>query len=297
MRRVVEVPGTLDLMITGRCNLACPFCYGPDPTARHELSVDEWKGLIDFVCDQGVSHFVLAGGEPTIFAGLPDVLRHLKARGAWTALQTNGSSLERVRETFEVIDWICLPVDGIDEETQSLLRTSSVHTRDVLRVIELLRAGPHRPSLKIGTVVTSANIRAIEAMARFVAELKPAVWKLYELRPRGAGRASYDALRVTKADWSELERRIAGLALGFPVALSKASESNRAYLIVNPDSRLLVPDGDFYLEFGRLLGDDGLFSMTNWVNALNALRIESQESNMRKSFAGSASTGRGRLID
>ena len=68
------------------CNLNCPWC----DTRRHArafLTASEIVAKVRLLKNRAV---VVTGGEPTIVAGIGDVLSRLKAEGFWLALETNG---------------------------------------------------------------------------------------------------------------------------------------------------------------------------------------------------------------
>ena len=75
------------------CNFRCPFCHNSDllPGGGEEYMTEEEllsflkkrQGLLDAVC--------ISGGEPTLYAGLPALLRQIKALGYLVKLDTNGS--------------------------------------------------------------------------------------------------------------------------------------------------------------------------------------------------------------
>ena len=69
------------------CNLDCPWC-DTDVSRRFSLPLGE---LVDEVSGLGPKSVVLTGGEPTIQAGMPELVAALKERGFWIAVETNGT--------------------------------------------------------------------------------------------------------------------------------------------------------------------------------------------------------------
>lgn len=285
IQETVEVPPTVELMFTGACNLACPFCYGPDPSARADMPLDSWLKVMDFLMDVGVKGLVLAGGEPTVRDDFVELCSEINRRGFWQAIQSNTINSSRLAGVIPYADWICVPVDGATESAQGTLRTSNTHTETAVAWYEEHRDELSATSIKVGTVVTAANISELADIAAIVSSVSPDVWKLYELRARGEGRLTYEWLHVDSARLSLVEEFLHTLPLPFPASLSWAEESNRAYLILNPDSRILVPDGDFYLEFGRLL-EEGRIRSERFASALCALKPSRHRHNLKKTFPG-----------
>jgi len=129
---LVEWPGKIAAIIfTGGCNFRCPFCHNPElvdglnktppyPWKEIEKFLDKKKGWVDAI--------MITGGEPTIHADLPKILRIIKNKGYLTGIATNGSNPEMLREIIEkkLIDRICMDVKS------SLDKYEEVHGTPIL---------------------------------------------------------------------------------------------------------------------------------------------------------------------
>ncbi len=92
------------------CNMRCPYCHNPALVmGKGRGSVDQVmaflekrKGLLDGV--------VLTGGEASIYPGLPDFIRDVKAMGYEIKLDTNGLRPEIIGSFLEegFLDYIAL---------------------------------------------------------------------------------------------------------------------------------------------------------------------------------------------
>ena len=94
------------------CNFRCPFCHNTDllpPDGEELMSEDaliaflaKRKGLLDGVC--------ITGGEPTLYKGLPDLLRRMKALGYAVKLDTNGQQPKVLQSLVEekLIDYVAV---------------------------------------------------------------------------------------------------------------------------------------------------------------------------------------------
>lgn len=83
------------------CNLSCPWC----DTRRHTkmmLTLTEIMAEVRKLKNRAV---IVTGGEPTMVAGLGDVLSKLKNEGYWLALETNG--LRSIPEV-EMFDYVAV---------------------------------------------------------------------------------------------------------------------------------------------------------------------------------------------
>lgn len=83
------------------CNLNCPWC----DTRRHAkefLTLSEIMAKVRKFKNRAV---VVTGGEPTVVAGIGDLLTKLKDEGFWIALETNG--LRAIAE-IELFDYVAV---------------------------------------------------------------------------------------------------------------------------------------------------------------------------------------------
>ena len=96
------------------CNYRCPFCHNSD-LLSHEaelfMSTEEFlaflkkrQGLLDGVC--------ISGGEPTLSAGLKELMADIKALGFSVKLDTNGSRPAILRELVEagLVDYVAMDI-------------------------------------------------------------------------------------------------------------------------------------------------------------------------------------------
>jgi len=88
-----SAPYRMDLAITYRCNNNCSHCYNARSRQYPELSLDEWKRIIDRVWNQRIPHIVFTGGEPTLSPHLPELIAYAESLGVITGLNTNGRKL------------------------------------------------------------------------------------------------------------------------------------------------------------------------------------------------------------
>lgn len=68
------------------CNLACPWC-DTDTAKRFALTRDD---LLAEVRAFRAKSVILTGGEPTVQAGMPELVAALKGAGYWIGVETNG---------------------------------------------------------------------------------------------------------------------------------------------------------------------------------------------------------------
>lgn len=102
--------GSINLILTRRCNLNCKYCCTTDKENGIELSVEEWKKIIEKFARR---HFIFAfsGGEPLLYKGTHELIDYASRRGL-TGLLTNGLLItERHLQKFKRLDYLGLSFD------------------------------------------------------------------------------------------------------------------------------------------------------------------------------------------
>ena len=96
-------PEQVDIAVTGRCNLACQYCfYADEMTSRTDLPTERWLAFFDELGRLGVMEVVLTGGEvfsrPDVFKLIDGVI----ANRMRYSLLTNGTLLtEKTMAQFD----------------------------------------------------------------------------------------------------------------------------------------------------------------------------------------------------
>ena len=89
-------PSTIDISMTGACQLDCQWCWGEVHDIGVEHQQDEWKSLLTSFNERGTNAVVFTGGEPLMVPFLPEVAEHAKRLGMRTTLSTNAILLAAV---------------------------------------------------------------------------------------------------------------------------------------------------------------------------------------------------------
>ena len=88
------------------CNLACPWC---DTDVAKRFSLPR-EGILDELRQYKSKSVILTGGEPTIQAGMPELVAALKDRGYWIGVETNGTT---EADWLAFVDYVaCSPKRG-----------------------------------------------------------------------------------------------------------------------------------------------------------------------------------------
>ena len=117
---LLDFPGKVACTVfLAGCNYRCPFCHNAellDGKIEPLMRVEEFlsflskrKGLLDGVC--------ISGGEPTLSAGLKELMQDIKAMGYAVKLDTNGSRPALLKELVEegLVDYVAMDIKNSPE--------------------------------------------------------------------------------------------------------------------------------------------------------------------------------------
>lgn len=101
--------------LTYHCNLACEYCYNKEKLNRTtQMSLEEWKQVIDDLKSISNPQIHLTGGEPTLYEDFDDIVDYIHASGLSIGLLTNGTMLHKIKEeTLKKVDAITISLDSI----------------------------------------------------------------------------------------------------------------------------------------------------------------------------------------
>ncbi len=227
--------GDLRISLTDRCNFRCVYCMPEEglpwlPSDRI-LTFPEITRLASIFVRMGIREIRLTGGEPTVRAGLPDLIRMLaplKAQGLESlSLTTNGFRLERQAGELAAAGLTRLNVSLdslIREKFHRITRRDCLHK--ILAGLEEVERHPTLRPIKINAVaIRNFTDDEILDFAR-LARAKPYVVRFIEYMPLDAdgnwrremvipGREIYETINA----WSPL----------VPIADTDVSSTARRY--------------------------------------------------------------------
>ncbi|MFN8534951.1 MAG: GTP 3',8-cyclase MoaA [Dehalococcoidia bacterium] len=142
---------SLRVSVTDRCNFRCLYCMPeeglPWLAVERVMSFDEIEYFARIFVSLGINEVRLTGGEPTLRAGLPDLVRRLAAIDGLgdLSLTTNGVLLKRLAGPLAEagLRRLNVSLDSLNRE-----RFAELTRRDALdRVLEGLREVEKYPTL------------------------------------------------------------------------------------------------------------------------------------------------------
>ncbi|MGD0553669.1 MAG: radical SAM protein [Streptosporangiaceae bacterium] len=241
---------SVDWWITSHCNLACDFCYGPEP-GRDQRSLHD--AILEAINASSTDAVTFCGGEPLLVRELPEYARFLTTKHKRVVLNTNGLLLRRqfTRRDFP-FDVVGLSIEGSTEDVHRAMRGAKANLPEVLAAAAFVSALPG-VSLKVATVVSAVNKADLENLATMVRErIKPDVWRLYQYSSRGPVNKGQARHRLNAEEFALLAESTAKAA--HPVKVVPSSEdANVGCLIVDMRGDVLQPVADGYRILGNCL--------------------------------------------
>ncbi|WP_327105215.1 radical SAM/SPASM domain-containing protein [Nonomuraea glycinis] len=137
---------SVDLELTGRCQLQCLHCYASSgPEGNHgTMDTASWSGVIDQAAALGARRVQFIGGEATTYPGFEPLLRQAVSTGLAVEVFSN---LLHVREAW----WELFALPGVKlatsyysdqaDEHDAVTARGGSHTRTRANIIEAVRRG------------------------------------------------------------------------------------------------------------------------------------------------------------
>lgn len=159
------------------CNFRCPFCHNSQ-LLTHDAKpfmeegellafLEKRRGILDGVC--------ITGGEPTLCAGLEDLLRSIKALGYAVKLDTNGSRPAVLRQLVEagLVDYVAMDVKNCPDRYGQTVGVAGVNLSAVEESLRYLIGGAVAYELRTTLVRQLHDEAGILQMGQWLASLVP----------------------------------------------------------------------------------------------------------------------------
>ena len=164
------------LQVTRDCQQNCRFCS--NPPSGLDRTLEEDKRLVDDFKARGYQGVILTGGEPTLVAHLPDLIRHCVAVGIEPRLITNAQRLsnpEYMREIHEAgLRIIHCSLHSHRPEVHDMITRHKDAWQYIVTTI--LNAADYPDfSIRVNTVLNKHNIDHLDQVMQFLVDQLPNV--------------------------------------------------------------------------------------------------------------------------
>lgn len=134
----------LNIYITNACNLKCKHCFMlSGKKLENELTLGDWMKVLTSFKENGGEFVTISGGEPLMFKNFPQIISHAHDLGLKSTVLSNGLlwSDKLIHDLAPFIDEIQFSLDGVDEETNSMVRGSGHFEKVVDTIVKFANAG------------------------------------------------------------------------------------------------------------------------------------------------------------
>ena len=134
----------LNIYITNACNLKCKHCFMlSGKKLENELTLEDWVKVLTSFKENGGEFVTFSGGEPLMFKNFPQIISHAHDLGLKSTVLSNGLlwSDKLIHDLAPFIDEIQFSLDGVDEETNSMVRGSGHFEKVVDTIVKFANAG------------------------------------------------------------------------------------------------------------------------------------------------------------
>ena len=134
----------LNIYITNVCNLKCKHCFMlSGKKLENELTLGDWMKVLTSFKENGGEFVTFSGGEPLMFKNFPQIISHAHDLGLKSTVLSNGLlwSDKLIHDLALFIDEIQFSLDGVDEETNSMVRGSGHFEKVVDTIVKFANAG------------------------------------------------------------------------------------------------------------------------------------------------------------
>lgn len=172
---LLDYPGNVACTVfLGGCNFHCPFCHNahlleaaPAVMEPEELLrfLEQRKGILDGVC--------VTGGEPTLRAGLSDLLRRIKALGYRVKLDTNGYRPEVLAAVVAdgLVDYVAMDIKNGPDAYGATVGLREPDLGKIERSVRFLLDGAVDYELRTTVVAPLHDEQTLSQMAQWLISL------------------------------------------------------------------------------------------------------------------------------
>ncbi|MGL5717850.1 MAG: radical SAM protein [Paraclostridium sp.] len=225
---VLKSPIYCSMNITPKCNLLCTHCSGSySENIDNELSIEEWKNIIDEIDKNEIFFVNITGGEPTSYDGIWEILDYLDEKNIYYTLSSNliisEDDINKLILHKDYLRNIKVSVDGYDPYSLSEIRKSIYLSEEELfqrlyNNYNILKR--NNIQISVATVLHKYLVKDISRMVDFIKQLSPSNWIVTPIIP--IGRASINREKIIPEiesildiDWNSIKTELENNNINF----------------------------------------------------------------------------------
>lgn len=243
--------------ITNRCNYHCTYCFGKFD-GQKDPSLEDAKSIIDNIAEYFARNDIVngrinfAGGEPTLYEHLDELIDYATLLGISVSMVTNASLLtpERIRSWKGKVSCIGISIDSLLTNTNIKIGRCSCNRIISLSDLIKLSDAIHESNidLKINTVVSKLNVD--EDLSPLYTALNPRKIKLFQMHLVDGINDKAKPLKISESEFEEFCNR--HKAFQSIIITERSGSMENSYLMINPEGVFQLNNHGTYQPFGSL---------------------------------------------
>lgn len=155
------------IVINNHCNWKCVYCFGDYPD-RHDVdyTTDELKYLIDELYNMGIRYVNLHGGETLLRNDIGEISNHVKNKGMYLCLITNGSLFPDKLDDVKNADNVTISLDG-SRENNDINRGEGSYDTALEAITHLKR---QNIPVRVSATLTRSSMHDVEFLSKLAHE-------------------------------------------------------------------------------------------------------------------------------
>jgi radical SAM protein with 4Fe4S-binding SPASM domain len=117
-----DFPDYIQFYPTLRCSLACGFCFNKNMPSMPDMSLENFRIMLDTLKGIGVKTIDIIGGEPTLHRDIVAMVRESEESGFGVNLSSNGTDLETMAQILRAAKSTTVGISINDRGTLECLR-------------------------------------------------------------------------------------------------------------------------------------------------------------------------------
>jgi hypothetical protein len=239
-----ERPISAGVLITGKCNLKCEFCYGNDESLpKTEIDLNHWARIFARLRSWGLMRIDISGGEPTIRKDLPKIAEAAQSFGLAVVISTNGLLLDPAAlEAFPNVRWHVSLDSGLAEihERSRRLRVLKPSAGSLEKTAHFLMSCAMRGiKTRALTCVGRHNSEALFSLGEGLTLWGVTDWNISRVLKAGRAKREYESL--WQVSNTSLSKQVNDLRRAFPhirIRYSDRTEQDGYFLLLLPDGSI-----------------------------------------------------------
>lgn len=197
----IRAPFTAGFELTAKCNLNCVHCYAKPGRSHDDMTTQEFKDIVDTLCERGLLDAYLTGGEILVRKDFEELYRYIKAKGVLVSLLTNITLInEHHIELFKELppEVISTSMYGYSEESYEAVTGVRGSFHKFMNALNLLRQNGIPFELKF--VAMEQNIDDLYKVREFGNEIGVPMVIILDVHPMSDGSTEPMGYRLTPED-------------------------------------------------------------------------------------------------